>query len=85
VGGGGGRKYNYDPGMLSCARERLWGQPIKPVKLHGMDKMGFRRMLSLDDESHSYSMIPLLGVARDDLSPHAMGNQPTPLKILTST
>ena len=32
---------------------------MKPVKLHGMDKMGLRRRLSLDDESYSYSMIPL--------------------------
>ena len=57
---------------------------MKPVKLHGMDKMGLRRRLSLDDESYSYSMIPLSGVARADLSHQVMGNQHTPLDILAS-
>jgi hypothetical protein len=58
---------------------------MKPVKLHGMDKMGLRRRLSLADESYSYSMIPLSRVARADLSPHeVMGNQRTPPKILAS-
>ena len=57
---------------------------MKPVKLHGMDKMGLRRRLSLDDESYSYSMIPLSGVARADLSHQVMGNQHTPRNILAS-
>jgi hypothetical protein len=51
---------------------------MKPVKMHGMDKMGLRRRLSLDDEFYSYSMIPLSRVARGDLSHQAMGNQHTP-------
>jgi hypothetical protein len=58
---------------------------MKPVKLHGMDKMGLRRRLSLDDESYSYSMIPLSGVARADLSHHVMGNQHTPPHILATS
>ena len=57
---------------------------IKPVKLHAMDKMGLRRQFSLDDESYSYSMIPLSGVARVDLSHQVMGNQHTPPHILAS-
>jgi hypothetical protein len=57
---------------------------MKPVKLHGMDKMGLRRRLSLDDESYSYSMILLSRVARADLSRQVMGNQHTPPHILAS-
>jgi hypothetical protein len=57
---------------------------MKPVKLHGMDTMGLRRRLPLDDESYSYSMIPLSGVARADLSHQVMGNQHTPPHILAS-
>ena len=57
---------------------------MKPVKLHGMDKMGLRRRLSLDDESYSYSMIPLSGVARADLSHQGLGNQHTRPHILAS-
>ena len=57
---------------------------MKPVKLHGMDKMGLRRRLSLDDESYSYSMIPLLGVPRADLSHQGLGNQHTRPHILAS-
>ena len=57
---------------------------MKLVKLHGMDTMGLRRRFSLDDESYSYSMIPLSGVARADLSHHVMGNQHTPPHILAS-
>ena len=52
---------------------------MKPVKLHGMDKMGLRRRLSLDDKSYSYRMIPLSGVARADLSHQVMGNQHSPI------
>jgi hypothetical protein len=36
------------------------------------------------DESYSYSMIPLSGVARADLSHQVMGNQHTPPYILAS-
>ena len=50
---------------------------MRPVKLHGMDKMGLRRRLSLDDESYFYSMIPLSGVARADLSHQGLGNSST--------
>jgi hypothetical protein len=57
---------------------------MKRVKLHGMDKMGLRRRLLLDDESYSYSMIPLFGVARADLSHQVMKNHHTPPHILAS-
>jgi hypothetical protein len=61
---------------------------MKPVKLHGMDKIGLRRRLSLDDEIYSYSMIPLPEVARADLgadlSHQVMGNQHTPPHIMAS-
>jgi hypothetical protein len=57
---------------------------VKPVKLHGMDKMGLRRRLSLDDEFYFYSMIPLSWVARADLSHRVMGNQYTPPHIMAS-
>ena len=57
---------------------------MKPAKLHGMDEMGLRRRLLLDDESYSYSIIPLSGVARADISHQVMGNQHTPFDILAS-
>ena len=57
---------------------------MNPVKLHGVDKMGLRRRLSLDDESYSYGMIPLSGVDRADLSHQVMGNQHAPPNTLAS-